>query len=388
MIPIVYNLRSLAVRKTTTLATVLGIALVVFALSSVTMLAAGVRKALSHTGRADVALLLRKGSDSEVVSAIELQTVPLLLSGPEVARKPNGEPDGVAELVVILNVDRHDQQTVANVQVRGVGDDALHERPDLTIVAGRAARPGTDECLLGRALVDRFAGLRLGGQLELNEQRTLTVVGVMAARGAALESEVWADLHAVQAAFARTGYVSSVRVRLTAPGAFPAYQRALENDPRLGVSVQRETVYLEHQAEGSSGFITGLGGLLCFLLSLGAMLGALITMHAATSQRAREIGTLRALGFGRQSIVASFVLEAALLGALGGVVGTCASLALGWVHFSVVNAQSWNETVFSFEPTWQGALGSLIAAIAMGVLGGLLPALRAARLPLVHALRA
>ena len=157
--------------------------------------------------------------------------------------------------------------------------DSLRTRPNLTIVQGRAARPGTDECLLGRALVDRFAGLRLGGQLELNEQHVLTVVGVMAAQGAKLESEVWADIDAVRTASARTGFVSAVRVRLTDAGSFPAYQRAVESDPRLGVSVQRETTYLEQQAQGSSGFITGLGGVLCFLLSVGAMLGATITMY-------------------------------------------------------------------------------------------------------------
>jgi putative ABC transport system permease protein len=216
----------------------------------------------------------------------------------------------------------------------------------------------------------------------------LTVVGVMAAQGAALESEVWADLDAVRAAFARTGYVSSVRVRLTDAALFPAYQRAVESDPRMGVSVQLETTYMEQQAEGSSGFITGLGGVLCFLLSVGAMLGAMITMYAAVAKREREIGTLRALGFGKRSIVASFVIEAGLLGALGGIIGASAALALGFVHFSVVNAQSWNETVFSFEPTWNGAIVSVVAAIAMGVLGGLLPAIRAARLPLVRALRA
>lgn len=385
MIPIQYSLRSLAARKTTTLSTALGIALVVFVFSGVLMLGAGIRQTLSTTGHDDVVLLLRDGSDTEITSLIDLNQVPLVLSSREVKRRSDGTPDGVGEAVTVLDLERSDGQGLASVQVRGVTDEVLVFRPELRIVEGRMARPGSDECVLGRAIRGRFRGLELGQTLELSEQRALRIVGIMSSEGSSFESEIWADLHVVRAAFAREGSVQSIRVRLSNAGLFKSFQDAVV-EKRLGLKLERESEYYERQSEGSSGFIVGMGIAIALLFTLGAIMGAMITMYAAVASRKREIGVLRALGFRPLSIVMSFLLEAILLALFGGSVGALASLGLGLVTFSVVSA-SWQEVVFQLQPTMGGLLGSLGLALVVGTLGGSLPAIRAARLPVIRALR-
>jgi putative ABC transport system permease protein len=386
MIPLQYNLRSLLVRRTTSLATLLGTGLVVFVFSAVLMLGAGIRRTLATTGRSDVALVLRQGSDAEVTSAIPNDQVGMLLAPREVARRTGGEPDGVAEALALLNLPRRDDGALANVQVRGVGPEAYEFRPDVKLLEGRRARPGTDECVVGRALRGRFDGLLPGQRVELSAQRSLQVVGIFEAAGSALESEVWADVDSVRSAFAREGYVQSVRVRLTQPAAFDRYARAIEGQRQLGVRVERESAYYERQSDGAAGFILGMGTLLAILFSLAAGVGAMITSYSAVAHRKREVGLLRALGFGGLSIVTSFLLESVVLALVGGLLGVVGSLALSWVSFSVVNAQGWNEQVVRFEPHPGSLLASLVLAAIVGALGGVLPALQAARWSVVRAL--
>jgi putative ABC transport system permease protein len=215
----------------------------------------------------------------------------------------------------------------------------------------------------------------------------LKVVGIMEAGGSSYESEVWADVDVVRSTFGREGIVQSVRAKLVSPAAFDSYKRAIEGNRQLGLAVERETAFYEKQSQGTSAFIMGLGGAIAFFFSLGAMIGAMITMYSAVSSRGREIGTLRALGFGKLTIMLSFLLESVMLALLGGAAGALAACALGMVSFSIINFQAWSEMVFRFQPTPGIVGGSLMFAGAMGLLGGLFPAVRAARLPLVKALK-
>jgi len=387
MIPLKYNLRSLSNRKTTTLATALGIGLVVFVFAAVMMLSAGIQKTLAITGRPNMAIVLRKGADAELSSAIETAQVGLLLAPKEVARRPDGQPDGVGEVVVVITADKIGSDGISNVTARGVSDNVWTFRPEVKIEEGRKPRPGADECVVGRAVRGRFKGLELNESVELKKNRPLKVVGILSSEGSSYESEVWADLDVMRSSFGREGSVQSVRVRLTSPAAFDSYKRAVESNRQLGLAAERETAYYEKQSEGSSAFIMAMGGTIAFFFSLGAMIGAMITMYSAVANRRREIGTLRALGFGRFAIMSSFLFESVLLALIGGGIGALSSCLMGFVHFSVVNFQSWSEMVFRFQPTPGIVLGSLVFAGVMGVAGGFFPAVRAARLPLIKALK-
>lgn len=387
MVPISYNLRSLAVRKTTTLATAGGIALVVFVLAAVLMLSAGVKRTLSVSGAPDVALVLRKGSDAELSSGIEIPNVGLILAGKEVARRSDGTPDGVGEIVVVITVDKLGTEGVSNVQIRGTTEDVYTFRPEAKIIEGRKARPGADEVVIGRAIRGRFKGVDLGQSFELRKNRNVKVVGVFEANGSSYESEVWADVEAARTAFGREGIVQVVRARLVSPGSFDGFKRSLESNRQLGVDVVRESEYYEKQSQGTSTFISVMGGVIAFFFAVGAMIGAMITMYSAVANRKREIGTLRALGFGKFTIMISFLIESVLLALIGGALGAGASMAMSLVRFSMVNFQSWSEIVFTFDPTPGIIVGALVFAGAMGFLGGLLPAVQAARMPLIQALK-
>lgn len=387
MVPISYNLRSLAVRKTTTLATAGGIALVVFVLAAVLMLSAGVKRTLASSGSPDVAMILRKGSDAELSSGVEIPSVGLILANKQVARRPDGTPDGVGEIVVVITVDKLGTEGVSNVQIRGTTEDVYAFRPEVKIIEGRKARPGADECVIGRAIRGRFKGVDLGQSFELRKNRPVKVVGIFESGGSSYESEAWTDIDAARTAFGREGIVQSVRARLVSEGSFDAFKRALESNRQLGVDVVRESAYYEKQSQGTSLFVTAMGTVVAFFFAVGAMIGAMITMYSAVANRKREIGTLRALGFGRFTIMLSFLLESVLLSLVGGVVGVVASLGMGTVRFSMINMQSWSEMVFTFDPTPGILLGALAFAAAMGLLGGLFPAVSAARMPLIKALK-
>ena len=387
MIPVKYNLRSLAVRKATTIATAGGIALVVFVLASSLMLSAGIKKTLGSSGKADTAIVLRMGSDAELGSVIEESSVPLILAAPGVRTGANGQPLGAAEIVVVGAMEKLGTDGVTNVSIRGVGDDVLTFRPEVHVVAGRAPKPGTDEAMVGSRIRGRIRGLDLDLTFDIKKNRPVKVVGIFDADGSAYESEVWVDRELLRQAYGRQGVVSGVRVRLESPTKFDAFRAGVENDKRLGLQAVRETAFYEKQSEGASIFVGALGTVVSVFFAVGAMIGAMITMYAAVANRQREIGTLRALGFSRSSVLGSFLLEAVLLAAIGGAVGAGASLAMGFVHLSMVNMASWSEVVFSFDPTPQVMGIALGFACGMGLIGGLFPAVRAARTSPLKAIR-
>jgi putative ABC transport system permease protein len=389
MIPLTYNFRNLAVRKTTTAAAAFGLAFVVFVFGSVMMLENGIRKTLGRSAATDVAVVLRKGANAELESAVEESTVNLVLNDtalPEPARGPRG----VAEIVVAILLEKigTDAATnLSNVTIRGVQDNGLEFRPTARILAGRAPRPGTDEVMVGKAIRGRFAGLDLQQSFELKKNRRVTVVGVFEDGGSSYESEVWADIGTVRATFHREGYVSALRARID-PSRFDAFKTSVESNRQLNMRVLKEADYYEKLAEGSALFIQAMGTVVAIFFSFGAMLGAMITMFATVANRQREIGTLRALGFSRKSILLSFVIESVMLALVGGVIGAAGALGMGFVRFSMVNFASFSEIVFTFEPTPAILLRALVFAAVMGVLGGLLPAIRAARISPVDAMRA
>lgn len=387
MIPIAYNLRNLAVRKSTTIAAAGGLGLVVFVFASVLMLSNGIERTLGRAARPDVALVMRKGSDAELSSGVEEVQVGLVLAGKEVAKQPNGQPDGVGEISVVILMDKLGTDGFSNVQIRGVPDNVMTFRPSVHLIEGRPPQPGTDEAIVGKAIAGRFKGLTIGQSFELRKNRPAKVVGIFADGGSSYESEVWADLQNVRSAFGREGIVSSVRVRLQSESKFDAFRTSIEQDPQLGLMVMRESEYYEKQSEGTSLFIKAMGIIIAVFFSFGAMIGAMITMHASVANRQKEIGTLRALGFSRLSILTCFLLESVALALIGGLLGTAASLLMGFVRFSTMNFASWSEIVFTFEPTPKILISSVIAAAIMGLVGGFFPAIRAARMNPIQAMR-
>jgi putative ABC transport system permease protein len=387
MVPISYSIRSLGQRKATTAAAAFGVGAVVAVLSGVLMLMNSIERTLGRSGAENVAIVMRDGADAELSSGIESEDVAIIEAAPQVRSRGGGTPDSTEELVAVLAMEKSDGTGLSNMTIRGVPDDVFDFRTTAHIVEGREARPGADEVVVGSAIAGNFEGVELNGTFELRNNRPVRVVGIFEDPGTAYESEVWSDLETARDAFGRQGLVSSVRVRLRSASDFESYKEEVESNRQLGLQVLRETEYFEAQSEDLAGFIFALGFVIAFLASFGAMIGAMITMYAAVANRAKEIGTLRALGFGRFHILTAFLIESVLLSLLGGALGLGASLALGLVKFSVVNFASWSEVVFTFEPTPAILATAIGAAGVMGVFGGFFPAVRAARTPILDALR-
>jgi putative ABC transport system permease protein len=386
MIPIRYNLRSLAVRKRTSIAASAGIALVVFVFAGALMLSDGIKRTMSKTGSADKAIVLRKGSQAELESTIEDAQANIVYAAPGV-RLQSGVPDAVAENIVVAAMDKIGTQGISNVQIRGVPDNVLKFRPSVKIVEGRPMGTGADEAIIGQRIRGRFKGLELGQSFEIKKNRMVKVVGVFEDNGSSFESEVWVDVLLVKQSFGRDGIFSSVRVHLDSPTMFDGFKAAIEQDKSLALEARTEPDYYERQSTETSIFVTALGVVIAVFFSIGAMIGAMITMYAAVSNRQREIGTLRALGFSRLAILVSFLIEAIVLALIGGAVGALAALGMGFVKFSMINWVSWSEIVFTFSPTPAIILSALIFSGFMGLLGGFLPALRAAHMSPLHAIR-
>jgi putative ABC transport system permease protein len=386
MIPLKYNVRNLVVRKTTTIAAAFGLALVVFVFSAAQMLGNGIKKTLGRSANSDTAIVMRKGSSAEMESGIEESQVNLVLAQAQQVGASKAPP-GVGEVLVVILLDKLGTTGVSNVTVRGVPENVFEFRTTAKIVEGRAPKPGGDEVAVGSGIRGRFKGLELGQSFELKKNRKATVVGVFSDEGSSFESEIWADIHAVRTAFGREGYVSSIRVRLDAASKFDAFRALVEQNRQLGLSVQREADYYAKQSAMTADFLTLMGTMIAVLFSIGAMIGATITMNGQVAHRQREIGTLRALGFSRRSILTSFLLESIALALVGGGVGAMASLGLKFVKITMLNAGTWAEIVFGFEPTPEILAKAVFLAGIMGVIGGFLPAIRAARISPVEAMR-
>jgi len=386
MIPLRYNFRSLLVRKTSNLLALFGVALVVFVLAAALMLSAGIKKTLGVSARSDGALVLRKGAEAELSSSID-DPVVSLVSAQQGIKVVDGGPLAVAETVVVVALKKIGVEGVTNIQIRGVTPRSNLLRPDLRVVEGRAPHPGSDEVMIGRSLVGRFEGMRIGQQLEMKKNRKVSVVGVFAAGGSSYESEVWIDHESLRAAFGRQGTVSSVRMLLDSPRNLEAVRASIEQDKRLGLEVVSEAKYFERISEGTSIFISTMGTVIAVFFALGAMIGAMITMYGSVAHRQREIGTLRALGFRRRHILLAFLIESSLLCLAGGVLGCIAATAMKFVEISMMNFQSWSEVVFRFDPTPETIVTSLLFALIMGTLGGFMPAVRASRVSPAIAMR-
>lgn len=388
-VPVIYNVRSLGVRRWTTAVTALGLALVVFVFTTVLMLANGVRETLKATGTADNAKIIRKGSQNEVQSGVLPEHLRLLSSAPEVATGSDGQALASPELLVIIFAQREggvSEEDGTNLNVRGVGPMGLQLHPPHAL-EGRMFTPGTSEIVVGKKLAGRFKGMRVGGQVRF-ARRDWTVVGIMDQGGSAYDSEVWGDVDQFMDAFARRPAFSSVTLRLKNRGDIATLKSRVESDPMLStLDVQPEIDYWSAQSEATAMFVRIVGIFVVFIFSFGAVLGAMITMYAQVAARTREIGTLRALGFRRRSVLVSFVAESVILALMAGAVGCATASLMQMASFTTMNFQTFAEMSFKFHMSTSVVVSSFAFATIMGFAGGLLPAMRAARMPIVRATR-
>ncbi len=385
-VPFSYIARNLFARKLTTALTAGGMALVVYVFATVLMLAAGLKETLVATGQPDNVLVIRQGSQSEVQSGIDRPSAAIVESLPGIATGEDGEKLVSKEPVVLITLPKRDTGTAANVVIRGVTAQGLALRPQVHIVEGRMFRPGTSEIVAGRSVAQGFRGASLGETLHFAQQ-DWTVVGVFDAGKTAFNSEIWGDAEQFLQAFRRGGF-SAVIFRLQDPSDYPAIKRSIEGDPRLHLEAKPEQQFYADQSEQLARFISYLGTTISIIFSIGAIIGAMITMYASVASRTAEIGTLRALGFPRTSILVAFLGEALLLGLVGGVVGLVGASFMQMVPISTTNFQTFAEIAFTFTLTPFIVVASLAFALLMGFVGGFLPAARAARLSIVDALRA
>ncbi|HEY6839268.1 MAG TPA: ABC transporter permease [Geobacteraceae bacterium] len=385
-IPLSYSYRNLWTRRLTTVLTATGMAMVVFVFAATLMLAEGLQRTLVATGSPDNAIVIRKSSNSEVQSGVERAQAAIVESDPAVAIGSDGRPLLAKELVVLINLTKRGTDKPANVVIRGVGPESLALRPQVHLKEGRMPRPGSAEVIAGTSIARRFKGGGLGEQLRFG-MRDWTVVGIFDAGTTGFSSEIWGDVDMLMQAFRRPVY-SSVLFRLRDAGDVSAVKERVESDPRLTLELKRETRYYLDQSEAMAKFLRILGLTLTVIFSLGAVIGAMITMYAAVANRVTEIGTLRALGFHRGSVIAAFILESLFLGLVGGVTGVVCASFMQLITISTMNWQTFSELAFTFALTPAIAAKALGFSLVMGLVGGLLPALRAARLSIVDALRA
>lgn len=385
-VPFSYSLRNLWTRRLTTILTAAGMALVVFVFASVLMLSEGLRKTLVETGSHDNVVVIRKGADSEVQSGVEREKAAVVETEPEIAIGREGQRLVAKEVVVLIILYKRGGDEPSNVVIRGIGGNSLALRPQVKVIEGRAPRPGSSEIMAGASIARNFKGAGIGESLRFG-MRDWTVVGIFDAGNTGFSSEIWGDADQLMQAFRRPVY-SSVLFKLRNSSAFQAVKKRIESDPRLTLEAKRETQYYADQSEIMAKFLRILGLSLSIIFSLGAVIGAMITMYAAVANRTAEIGTLRALGFQRRSILAAFLMESLLLGVIGGGAGLFLSSFMQLITVSTLNFQTFSELSFSFTLTFEIVYKALAFSLIMGFIGGLLPALRASRMNIVEALRA
>jgi ABC-type antimicrobial peptide transport system permease subunit len=385
-IPVAYVFRNLWTRKLTTLLTAGGMGLVVFVFAAVLMLDAGLRKTLVSTGSPENAVLLRQASQTEIQSFIYRDQASLVETMPEVARGADGQPLVSKETLVLIAIPKRGGDKPANIVVRGLPAMGFTLRPQVRLVDGRAFRPGSSEIVVGQAIAATFEGTGIGEKLRF-AGREWTIVGVFEGGKSAFDSEVWGDVDQMLQAFRRGAY-SSTLARLNGAGEFEAFKARVAADQRLVLDVKPEPVFYEEQSRALSSFIRYLGVSLSVIFSIGAMIGAMITMYASVANRTGEIGTLRALGFRRSHILAAFLLESLLLALAGGVAGLALASFLQAFTLTTMNWQSFSQLAFGFHLTPGIAAATLGFSLFMGLVGGFLPSVRAARLEIVDALRA
>jgi ABC-type lipoprotein release transport system permease subunit len=385
-IPFAYTWRSLWARRLTTVLTVGGITLVAFVFAAVLMLARGLEETLVETGSEDNAIVLRKSAGSELVSQIERDGANVIRTHPEIALLSDGKPFVSSEICVIINLLKKESKDMGNITVRGVSPPGLQLRPQVTLAEGRWFTFGSTEIVVGASIAKRFLNATIGDTIRFGDARW-QIVGVIDGKGTAFDSEIWGDVDQMMASFGRPVF-SSLLLRLQNRDAFEALKLRIEKDPRTqAAELKRETTFYREQSQMMSNFIKILGIIVTIIFSIGSMVGAMITMYAAVANRTVEIGTMRALGFRRRSILGAFLVEAILLSLIGGSLGVALASLMSLVKISTTNFGSFSELAFGFQLSPEIIMSTLLFAVAMGIVGGFLPAVRAARLDILSALR-
>ena len=385
-LPLSYIARNLRVRRVTTALTAAGMALVVYVFATVLMMSEGIRATLVATGQPDNVIVLRKGAGAEINSGVARAQAAIIETLPGIATDGLGRALVSKEPVVLNNLLKRATGKPSNVTLRGTSAIGLALRPQVRISEGRMFRPGSSEIIAARSIAAGFKGVELGATLRFGG-RDWTVVGIFDAGKSGFDSELWADAEQMMAAFKRQSW-SSVVFRLTDAADFERVRDLIDGDPRLTLEAKREERFYAEQSEALAKFISILGTTLSVIFSIGAVVGAMITMFGAVASRIGEIGTLRALGFRRSAVLSAFLGEALLLSLLGGVAGLGAASLMQTVNVSTTNFATFSELAFQFRLTGEIALQSLLFALFMGFVGGFIPAWRAARLKIVDCLRA
>lgn len=384
-LPLSYNFRNLWTRRLTTVLTVSGMALVVFVFAAILMLANGLQKTLVETGSYDNMVVLRKGSGSEIVSGVSREQAAVVETQPEIAIGSNGQRLLAKEIVVLINIPKKGTLKPSNIIVRGIEENSLLLRPQVKLVEGRLPRTGSLEVMVGSSIVKRFHNMRIDEALccGMGDWR---IVGIFDAGNTGFSSEIWGDVDQLMPTFRRPAY-SSIIFRLRDSSEYRELKDRLESDPRLTVEAKRETRYYEEQSEMMARFLRILGISITVIFSLGAIIGAMVTMYSAVANRTAEIGTLRALGYQRRSILTAFLVESLLLGFLGGLAGLFFASFMQLFTISTMNFQTFSELAFSFSITFEIVYKAMVFSLVMGFVGGVLPAVRASRMNIVDALR-
>jgi putative ABC transport system permease protein len=385
-IPLIYNVRSVRARWTSTIVAVLGIAGTVGVFVAMLSLARGFKATLVASGSRDNALIMRAGSPSEMMGGITLDSIKVIADKPGIARDANG-PLVTQDVVGVFPFPLISTGTDANVQVRGVSPNVLEIRKFAKIVQGRMFNSGVSELIVGKNASHTYQGLTLGNSMNFSGGKW-TVVGIFDAGGSAFDSEVWCDSHVLAEILKRPNNIfQSATVHLQSPDSFQTLKDSITSDPTLNVDVTREIDYYAKQSTTMTTLITVLGGLVAAIMAIGAVFGALNTMYSAVSERGREIATMRAVGFTGSSVVFSFLVEALLIALVGGLLGCIAVLPLNGLTTSTMNFQTFSNLAFAFKITPDLLAKGVFFALVMGVIGGLLPAIRAAAQPVASALR-
>ncbi len=381
-----FGLRTIPQRKGASVAAIFGIAGVVAVLVGVLSIAQGFRYAMTASGSPDTVIVMRKGSDTEMMSGLTREDVTLVSLKPGL-RRSGGVPAASAELFVVINLPKRGTGTDANVPLRGVGPETFEVRPQIHLTAGRKFEPGKNEILVGRAAAREFAGLDLNAAVRVGTA-DWKVVGIFSDEGGISESEIWTDARILQSAFRRGETYQSVYARLDGPGSFEVFKDALTSDPQLQVDAIRQSDYYSRQSQMTYNLVNGFGSLISVLMGIGALFGALNTMYNAVATRTREIATLRALGFQSGPVIVSILAESMCLALTGGLIGGVgAYLAFNGFEATTLNYQSFSQVAFAFAVTPSLLMQGVLYALLIGFVGGLFPALRAARLPIASALR-
>ena len=381
-----FNVRTLPSRMGSAGAAIFGIAGVVAVLVGVLSIGEGFRHVMLSTGSPETAIVMRAGADSEMTSVMLRPDLDAIRTAPGIARV-NGEPVVSSELFVIVDLPKRSTGTDANVPMRGVTKQAYQVRPELKIVEGRNFEWGKNEVIVGRGAETQFKGTEIGSRLKFGENMW-TVVGIFASNGSINESELWADINVLAPAYHRFTSFQTAMVKLSSAGSYQAFKDTLTSDPRLNVKVQRETDYYAAQSRQLRLLVTGLALVVCSLMGLGALFGALNTMYTAVAARSRDIATLEAIGFSGGPVMISVIAEALMLALVGGVIGAAvAYLAFDGYRSATMNWQTFSQVAFAFDVTPTLMISAIVYALAIGLFGGVFPAIRAARMPVALALR-